>query len=140
MQKRVAGMASRRASAMGSPQTSQSAVGAVVELGQGPLDLGELVAAGCRQGPVLALLGGHLARVGEVLVEVVLAGQLARSGGAAGRALPPARRAAGRAGRRSASGQGTVPVTSTAGGHRPQRPGGGRLGRRPAAARCETSV
>ena len=44
------------------------AVGALVELGQGVLDLVELVLELVEQRLVLALLGGDLARVGEVLV------------------------------------------------------------------------
>ena len=69
MQKRVAGMASRRG--LGDRLTARLAlaVGAVVELGQGPLDLVELAAELGGEDLVLALLGGHLAGVGEVVVE-----------------------------------------------------------------------
>ena len=44
------------------------AVGALVELGQRPLDVVELVAQVAGQRLVLALLGRHLAAVGEVVV------------------------------------------------------------------------
>ncbi len=69
MQKRVAGMASRRASRDRLAARLALAVGAVVELGQRPLDLVELAAELRGQDLVLALLGGHLAGVGEVVVE-----------------------------------------------------------------------
>ena len=59
------------------------AVDALVQLGEGPLDLVELGRQLGGQRHVLALLGGHLARVGEVVVEV----------GAGARCPAPARRA-----------------------------------------------
>ena len=69
MQYRVAGMASRRALGDRLAAGLALAVGAVVELGQGPLHLVELAAELGGEDLVLALLGGHLAGVGEVVVE-----------------------------------------------------------------------
>lgn len=48
------------------------AVGAVVELREGTFDLVELVAELGREGLVLALLGGNLARVGEVVIDLAV--------------------------------------------------------------------
>ena len=51
---------------MGSPQSSQIAVGAVGQLGQRPLDLPQGLAEVRPQGLDLTTLRGHLAGVGEV--------------------------------------------------------------------------
>ena len=48
-------------------------VGAIVELGEGPLDLCQLVPELRSQGLVLALLGRHLTRVCEVVVDLAVA-------------------------------------------------------------------
>src|SRR5690606_16428749 len=53
------------------PAHLAGAVGAGVELGQGPLDVLQLGPELAGEGPVLPLFGGHLAGVREVLVEAV---------------------------------------------------------------------
>ena len=69
MQNRVAGMASRRGCRDRLAARLALAVGAVVELRQRALHLVELAAELGGEDLVLALLGGHLAGIGEVVVE-----------------------------------------------------------------------
>ena len=94
MQRRASGMASRRAGAMGSPAALADAVGAVVELAQGVLHLGQRLPQGAEEHLDLAPLGRHLAGVGEVLVErqrTAARRRPARRGGRAGWTAPCSR-------------------------------------------------
>ena len=85
MQKRAEGIASSRAGAIACTTVLALPVGAVLELHQRRLDLGEVLAEVAGDRVDLTPLRGDLARVGEALVEVEVRGpgraaQLLRAG------------------------------------------------------------